>query len=347
MKLIIKSRIRDVKKNLLTILLMLLSLMLPIISLYFLDYYGNMINEYASINEESRLLSIYYYDEYDEELIKKIESIENVLYVYEDYSNWQVKTIDEEYGVLNYKYRDINIIDGRSIENNFEVIVSKDIVEKHNLDVNKSIEINDYDFTICGVTDSHSSILFINPESIRILATENYGIVSDINILVSEYNVMDEVILKIKELGYEAEKNEVMNTKMTKMEELVKSVSFGVYVVGIISVFILFLSIKMLLENDKKNNALFKLFGFTIIKVILINFIWYVFMLGITSLLILLMYFILYLIMNILNVYMVSINMFVYYLLLICLLAILIIIISFIYVTLKTRKIDILEQLES
>lgn len=339
---ILISKFRNKKEILLTILFLFVSSLLIIVGLYSLSYYENLINVMVSKKEENRIITVDYYKAYNADEIEKILNLKHVNYGYEKYGNWALEHDYDCALILLNSYESGHIIkSGRNIENDYEILIPLSIAAENEMNVGDKISVNNgVELLIVGILSEQSSFIYTNTDTLRTIANDNNALLGSINLIIDEYKNIDSVIDEVEELGYSAEKKENLDNEVNEIEKVIEAIRFGINIVILISITLLFYAFRYINRNNQKNNALLNLFGYSSIFV---NFIELVYELSITIIVmigILLLYIIFYFIFNLINVYLVSLIEFIYILLFVFGLSIVIMLILFLYSLLYVKKID-------
>ena len=348
MKRILVSKFRNKKGFLLTALFLFVASLLIILGLYSLSYYENLINVMVSRKDENRVISVNYSGSYNEDKIEKILNLEHVNYGYEKYVNWNLEYDYDCAMILVNSYESEQVIkSGRNIENDYEVLVSVNLVSENEIDVGRKITVNNgVELLVVGIVSEYGNYIYTNTDTLRTIANENNALLSNINLIIDEYKNIDSVIEELEKLGYSAEKRENLDKEVSEIEKVIEAIRFGIYLVVLISGILLFYAFRYINKNNQKNNALLKLFGYSNVFVNFIELVYELIVTIMVSIGTLLAYLIIYFVLSLMNVYVVALIDFIYILLLVFVLSVAIMLISFFFSFLSYRKIDMLNVIE-
>lgn len=345
---ILISKFRNKKEFLMTTLFLFVASLLIIFGLYILSYYENLINIMVSKKDENRIISVDYYKTYNADEINKILNLKHVNYGYEKYGNWVLEHDYDCIMILVNSYESEQIIkSGRNIENDYEILIPVNLKSENEIDVGRKITVNNgVELLIVGIVSEYGNYIYTNTDTLRTIANENNALLGNINLIIDEYKNIDSVIKEIDKLGYSVEKKENLDEEVNEIEKVIEAIRFGINIVVLISIILLFYAFRYINKNSQKNNALLKLFGYSNVFV---NFIELIYELVITMIVMistLVLYFIIYLIFTLMSVYVVSLIDFIYILLFVFGLSIVIMLLSFFFSLFSYRKIDMLNVIE-
>ena len=220
-----------------------------------LFYYLNIYNQHKitkTINDnvQNRKITIFE-KEIDKE---RIEDIEHVKLVLENYYNSTIEYNDQELSISNILLYD------ESIRKENVVIVPKSL----NLKINDTIKIKNDTFTIIDYTDKNTIYMSSNDiEKIKDNNDKNYIVIVD------DYNNSNEVFKKIKKLNLEASVGVLDTRKVDNIKKVIERVSIFNNIVIIISIVLIIEIYLYIFKEELKNISLLKILGY---KNSIINF---------------------------------------------------------------------------
>lgn len=349
MKECLKSKFRDKEKNVLSIFAILVTAILVISSFYALLFYKDALNRYIDKKEENRTLIIYNYGKQisDKELDTILE-IEHIINKYEEYTNWNLKYKQYEIIPTNRKEIKTNVTKGRDLVSNDEILINKAASSNYKITIGDKIKLNDkYEVTVVGIVDENSAPkAYFNIEKLRELAVLENAFLYKINLIVDEYKNLESVKKELTKLGYDSEINDTLDQEVNEMKKAIDSIQSGVYIVLFFNLILTIFIFKYLIKLENKNNALLKILGFKIIKIVLINALHFLILCIIALLGEIILYIPIKLIFDIFNIFTLSYVEFIKITLLIIALHLCILLISTIVNFIKMRNIDMLNIIE-
>ena len=207
-----------------------------------LFYYLNIYNQHKitkTINDnvQNRKITIFE-KEIDKE---RIEDIEHVKLVLENYYNSTIEYNDQELSISNILLYD------ESIRKENVVIVPKSL----NLKINDTIKIKNDTFTIIDYTDKNTIYMSSNDiEKIKDNNDKNYIVIVD------DYNNSNEVFKKIKKLNLEASVGVLDTRKVDNIKKVMERISIFNNIVIIISIVLIIEIYLYIFKEELKNISL-------------------------------------------------------------------------------------------
>ncbi len=274
MKLLVFSSFRDKKKTIIYTLLIILIFILSLILCINYEYYDYQINYIVGGKEINRGLVLYYDKNNIENFINNLKYIES----YEPlYKESKIKNNNTTY-LINSNFQK-EIVYGRNIKKDNEILVSLLYLENNNLNYNDilntniklTVNKNNYDFKIVGVTNDNHAHFYINNNSYeRILNIKP----NKYYILVNSYINVEQVINNIESKDYTVEYYDSGNLYEIEDIKIVKKkyIYLFIFLLILLMLFYKFI-IKNIFNSEEKNISLYKSIGFKTkyIKNIIIN----------------------------------------------------------------------------
>lgn len=343
---ILISRFRDKKKFIINYLILLFSCLFIILSFYLFNYFEYCINKSLNKSIENKMITVEYFDTFNEQKIEDMCNLKYVVMCYEEYANWEFIVNGHNLLLDNYVNNDHTILYGRLIENKYEVIVSNYIVDNMDYDLGDSILYNDIEFKVVGIVDEDLPFVYGDSETVRYIANFNNGIVSNVILFVDNYENTLDVIKKLDDIGYDSTIVGNINSSEKNLKDIIESLKFGVYIIVFISIIIIFAVFLHINNCEKRNGALLRLLGYSTVFISIVDFLYHLFFGFFLFIFYFLLYFLTYIIFVNFNIYIISFDKFLELLLFIMIIIMFFISIYFFYNLLNYKTIDVLKIIE-
>lgn len=345
---ILKSKFRNKTEISFSLLIILISSLLIIISLYTLAYYKYSISKKADTSIENRTLNIFIQNDLTEEQIYILENNDHITNIYENYTNWHLKYKENEFNPQNFNLSKITFSTELNNLKDNEAIISKQIANKYNLNIDDKIKFNKkYDITISAIVNEiKSHYIYFNYNTYKKLAIEENAILNKVLIVIDKYKNIDSIIENLTKYNIEAEKQETTNLEIKKMEEIITNINYGIYFIIFINIILIIFIFRYLIKAEYKNNALLKLLGYKNIHISYLIIIYLLLICLLTFFINLIIYLPLKFILDLLNIFTLTYKEYLIININISFLYIIISFISFIITTFKLNKSDALYIIE-
>ena len=219
-------------------------------------YYLNITNQKridTTLNDniQNRKITIFT-SEIDKE---KIQSIDHVVLVLENYYSAVIEYKEEEISLTN-----ILLYDEKSIQEG-EVIVPRTF----NLKIDDDIEIKSKKFRIAGL--SKNKTIYMNGSDIFNILDERELNEKNYLIIVDDYKNSDKVLKTINELNIEANKSILDTRKVDNLKKIINRIAVFNNIVSIISIIMIVEIYIYTFKEETKNISLLKLLGYSNITI--------------------------------------------------------------------------------
>lgn len=202
-------------------------------------------------NIQNRKITIFT-SEIDKE---KIQSIDHVVFVLENYYSAVIEYKEEEISLTN-----ILLYDEKSIQEG-EVIVPRTF----NLKIDDDIEIKSKKFRIAGL--SKNKTIYMNGSDIFNILDERELNEKNYLIIVDDYKNSDKVLKTINELNIEANKSILDTRKVDNLKKIINRIAVFNNIVSIISIIMIVEIYIYTFKEETKNISLLKLLGYSNITI--------------------------------------------------------------------------------
>lgn len=264
MKTVILSSFRNKNKYLIFMSLFVISFLMILVLISTKEYYQYVLDSGIGTKIENRKLLVLNNEDFPEVL-------DTNNYIKEYYPNTNINSVfNNEKLLLSYLTKDeLKLTNGKYISNTNEIIVPKKLESYLNNNINIKVDNQEYTLKVVGISDIDNIVVsknFLNQliESFN-LEIEYYNIIS------SNYNDIEKIIDLFDQSGYISFL--ASDEGLSEYDELSKFIDMlymFIYTLIIFDFIFIIYIIKNIINNEKKEMAIFKAIGFRNLR---INFI--------------------------------------------------------------------------
>lgn len=268
------SRFRDKTKIVLSILILASASLFLLVAYFILAYYQYTINKTVDKKEDNRTIIVSgIIEKITEKDLEELANMNHVIEIYEEYANWNLKEKENVFIPYNSRNNTSPLSIGKQIEKSNEALINRTAAKEYHLSVGDTLHLNKkYELRIVGIIEDTSlPSIYLENKTLRQIALEENASLSKINIILDEYKYIEPVIKELNQKGYEGYKNETLDHEVNKLEEIISSISYGIYFILFFSILLIFAIFRYLLKGEYKNNALLKLLGYKNRKIVCMN----------------------------------------------------------------------------
>lgn len=343
MKTVILSSFRNKNKYLIFMSLFVISFIMILVLISTKEYYQYVLDSGISSKIENRKLLVLN-NEYFPEVLDTND------YIKEYYPNTNINSVfNNEKLLLSYLTEDeLKLTSGKYISNTNEIIVPKKLESYLNNNINIKVDNQEYTLKVVGISDIDNIVVsknFLNQliESFN-LEIEYYNIISN------NYNDIEKIIDLFNQNGYVSflASDEGLS-EYNELSKFIDMLYMFIYILIIFDFIFIIYIIKNIINNEKKEMAIFKAIGFSNLRINFIIISRILLMVIISSLLSLLLFIIiLNIIVGILNADYIQYTLKYQYMsnyIVFILLVISLVLLNIIYVFFNIKKVDVIKNL--
>lgn len=343
MKTVILSSFRNKNKYLIFMSLFVISFIMILVLISTKEYYQYVLDSGIGSKIENRKLLVLN-NEYFPEVLDTND------YIKEYYPNTNINSVfNNEKLLLSYLTEDeLKLTSGKYISNTNEIIVPKKLESYLNNNINIKVDNQEYTLKVVGISDIDNIVVsknFLNQliESFN-LEIEYYNIISN------NYNDIEKIIDLFNQNGYVSflASDEGLS-EYNELSKFIDMLYMFIYILIIFDFIFIIYIIKNIINNEKKEMAIFKAIGFSNLRINFIIISRILLMVIISSLLSLLLFIIiLNIIVGILNADYIQYTLKYQYMsnyIIFVLLVISLVLLNIIYVFFNIKKVDVIKNL--
>jgi len=343
MKTVILSSFRNKNKYLIFMSLFVISFIMILVLISTQEYYQYVLDSGIGSKIENRKLLVLNNEYFP-------EALDTNDYIKEYYPNTNINSVfNNEKLLLSYLTEDeLKLTSGKYISNTNEIIVPKKLESYLNNNINIKVDNQEYTLKVVGISDIDNIIVsknFLNQliESFN-LEIEYYNIISN------NYNDIEKIIDLFNQNGYVSflASDEGLS-EYNELSKFIDMLYMFIYILIIFDFIFIIYIIKNIINNEKKEMAIFKAIGFSNLRINFIIISRILLMVIISSLLSLLLFIIiLNVIVGILNADYIQYTLKYQYMsnyIIFILLVISLVLLNIIYVFFNIKKVDVIKNL--
>lgn len=343
MKTVILSSFRNKNKYLIFMSLFVISFIMILVLISTKEYYQYVLDSGIGSKIENRKLLVLNNEYFP-------EALDTNDYIKEYYPNTNINSVfNNEKLLLSYLTEDeLKLTSGKYISNTNEIIVPKKLESYLNNNINIKVDNQEYTLKVVGISDIDNIIVsknFLNQliESFN-LEIEYYNIISN------NYNDIEKIIDLFNQNGYVSflASDEGLS-EYNELSKFIDMLYMFIYILIIFDFIFIIYIIKNIINNEKKEMAIFKAIGFSNLRINFIIISRILLMVIISSLLSLLLFIIiLNIIVGILNADYIQYTLKYQYMsnyIIFILLVISLVLLNIIYVFFNIKKVDVIKNL--
>lgn len=343
MKTVILSFFRNKNKYLIFMSLFVISFIMILVLISTKEYYQYVLDSGIGSKIENRKLLVLNNEYFP-------EALDTNDYIKEYYPNTNINSVfNNEKLLLSYLTEDeLKLTSGKYISNTNEIIVPKKLESYLNNNINIKVDNQEYTLKVVGISDIDNIIVsknFLNQliESFN-LEIEYYNIISN------NYNDIEKIIDLFNQNGYVSflASDEGLS-EYNELSKFIDMLYMFIYILIIFDFIFIIYIIKNIINNEKKEMAIFKAIGFSNLRINFIIISRILLMVIISSLLSLLLFIIiLNVIVGILNADYIQYTLKYQYMsnyIIFILLVISLVLLNIIYVFFNIKKVDVIKNL--
>lgn len=343
MKTVILSSFRNKNKYLIFMSLFVISFIMILVLISTQEYYQYVLDSGIGSKIENRKLLVLNNEYFP-------EALDTNDYIKEYYPNTNINSVfNNEKLLLSYLTEDeLKLTSGKYISNTNEIIVPKKLESYLNNNINIKVDNQEYTLKVVGISDIDNIIVsknFLNQliESFN-LEIEYYNIISN------NYNDIEKIIDLFNQNGYVSflASDEGLS-EYNELSKFIDMLYMFIYILIIFDFIFIIYIIKNIINNEKKEMAIFKAIGFSNLRINFIIISRILLMVIISSLLSLLLFIIiLNIIVGILNADYIQYTLKYQYMsnyIIFILLVISLVLLNIIYVFFNIKKVDVIKNL--
>ncbi len=343
MKTVILSFFRNKNKYLIFMSLFVISFIMILVLISTKEYYQYVLDSGIGSKIENRKLLVLNNEYFP-------EALDTNDYIKEYYPNTNINSVfNNEKLLLSYLTEDeLKLTSGKYISNTNEIIVPKKLESYLNNNINIKVDNQEYTLKVVGISDIDNIVVsknFLNQliESFN-LEIEYYNIISN------NYNDIEKIIDLFNQNGYVSflASDEGLS-EYNELSKFIDMLYMFIYILIIFDFIFIIYIIKNIINNEKKEMAIFKAIGFSNLRINFIIISRILLMVIISSLLSLLLFIIiLNIIVGILNADYIQYTLKYQYMsnyIIFILLVISLVLLNIIYVFFNIKKVDVIKNL--
>lgn len=343
MKTVILSSFRNKNKYLIFMSLFVISFIMILVLISTKEYYQYVLDSGIGSKIENRKLLVLNNEYFP-------EALDTNDYIKEYYPNTNINSVfNNEKLLLSYLTEDeLKLTSGKYISNTNEIIVPKKLESYLNNNINIKVDNQEYTLKVVGISDIDNIVVsknFLNQliESFN-LEIEYYNIISN------NYNDIEKIIDLFNQNGYVSflASDEGLS-EYNELSKFIDMLYMFIYILIIFDFIFIIYIIKNIINNEKKEMAIFKAIGFSNLRINFIIISRILLMVIISSLLSLLLFIIiLNVIVGILNADYIQYTLKYQYMsnyIIFILLVISLVLLNIIYVFFNIKKVDVIKNL--
>ncbi len=343
MKTVILSSFRNKNKYLIFMSLFVISFIMILVLISTKEYYQYVLDSGIGSKIENRKLLVLNNEYFP-------EALDTNDYIKEYYPNTNINSVfNNEKLLLSYLTEDeLKLTSGKYISNTNEIIVPKKLESYLNNNINIKVDNQEYTLKVVGISDIDNIVVsknFLNQliESFN-LEIEYYNIISN------NYNDIEKIIDLFNQNGYVSflASDEGLS-EYNELSKFIDMLYMFIYILIIFDFIFIIYIIKNIINNEKKEMAIFKAIGFSNLRINFIIISRILLMVIISSLLSLLLFIIiLNIIVGILNADYIQYTLKYQYMsnyIIFILLVISLVLLNIIYVFFNIKKVDVIKNL--
>lgn len=343
MKTVILSSFRNKNKYLIFMSLFVISFIMILVLISTKEYYQYVLDSGIGSKIENRKLLVLNNEYFP-------EALDTNDYIKEYYPNTNINSVfNNEKLLLSYLTEDeLKLTSGKYISNTNEIIVPKKLESYLNNNINIKVDNQEYTLKVVGISDIDNIVVsknFLNQliESFN-LEIEYYNIISN------NYNDIEKIIDLFNQNGYVSflASDEGLS-EYNELSKFIDMLYMFIYILIIFDFIFIIYIIKNIINNEKKEMAIFKAIGFSNLRINFIIISRILLMVIISSLLSLLLFIIiLKIIVGILNADYIQYTLKYQYMsnyIIFILLVISLVLLNIIYVFFNIKKVDVIKNL--